>query len=134
VEEPAQVSDRARVDRLAKLRVQVRWGDWILLSSAVVAFVGLLVLALITRRDIRAWHWFTVLAFGAFAAVAFISERSSTTPWRYLVLPLDGVALAAAALDLRRGKHDSPGRLFAWAALLIAILSGLVLLAYAFGV
>jgi len=128
-------AERAALDHLATLRAEIRWNEVILVLSAVVGLLGLLYLGWITRRDVRAWHWFTVLAFTALAAVAFlVLAVASDSPWRHAFLPLDGVALAAAALDLRRGQYDAPGRLFAWAALIVSILAGVVLGAMAFGV
>ena len=127
-------AERQRVDLLATLHTKARWNEGTFLLSVVVALVGLVYLAWATRRDIRAWHWFTVLSFAALATLAIlVVVVFSGSPWRHTFLPLDGVSLAAAALDLRRCQYDSPGRLFTWAALITSILTAIVLTAMALG-
>jgi hypothetical protein len=127
-ESPAERA--ARFERLRELRAEVKWSVRVSLACAAMVLLGTLHLAWQTRREVLAWHWLSFFGLAVLAAMAVVgADMGTRDPWRFGLLALDGSALGASVLDLRRHQFGSPGRIVAWAVLSLSVILGLLLVA-----
>jgi hypothetical protein len=92
----------------------------------VLAVMGTVVAGWRTRRDVRRWHWPSLLGFPLVIVALFATDGVGTCQAGMLgFVAADLVILCAALFDLRRKRAGTPGRVVAWATGLIALASAI---------
>lgn len=104
------------------LRGRARIFDGSAMALLLVALVGTVVAGWRARRDVRRWHWPSILGLPALV-VSFLLEGNVGTcrPTILAFMAFQLVIGAGAAFDLSRKRIGTPGRVVAWATALLAL-------------
>ncbi len=114
---------------VASLRARAQLLDRGALGLLALAVIGAGVAAWRERRDIRRWHWPSLVGFPLVIAVFAIALGGSIHDPRMLKFgAADLVILGGVLFDLRRKRAGAPGRIVMWTTGVLALGSmGLLL-------